>query len=52
MTNAAAILYAAAHLEVVGITTVFGNQKVSHTTHNALSICTLGELDIPSRPGC
>ena len=49
--DAAAILYAAAHLELVGITTVFGNQDVGRTTYNALRVCTLGELDIPVAQG-
>ncbi|MCB1991068.1 MAG: nucleoside hydrolase, partial [Geminicoccaceae bacterium] len=37
--DAVAILYAARHLDVVGITTVFGNASIENTTRNALAIC-------------
>lgn len=49
--DAAAILYAARHLELVAITTVFGNQDVAQTTRNALRICTLAGLEIPVAQG-
>lgn len=49
--DAAAILYAAKHLQLVGITTVFGNQDIAHTTRNALRIVELGELDVPVAGG-
>jgi inosine-uridine nucleoside N-ribohydrolase len=49
--DALAILYAAAHLDLIGVTTTFGNQTVDKTTHNALSVCTLGGLDIPVARG-
>ena len=49
--DALAILYAAAHLKLVGITTVFGNQSVAHTTRNALAVCTLGGLCVPVAAG-
>ncbi len=49
--DAVAILYAARHLDLVGITTVFGNASVENTTRNALAICELGGLDIPVAKG-
>lgn len=36
--DAVAMLVAAHHLDLVGVTTVFGNSSVDNTTHNALSI--------------
>ncbi len=50
--DAIAILYAAYHLDVVGITTVFGNQTVEKTTYNTLRVLTLAGLDIPVARGC
>lgn len=50
--DAVAILYAAKHLHVVGVTTVFGNQTVEKTTWNALRVLTLAGLDIPVAKGC
>ncbi len=49
--DAVAILYAARHVEVVGITTVFGNQTVEKTTRNAQQILALAGLDIPVAKG-
>jgi len=49
--DALAILYACAHLDVVGITTTFGNQSVARTTRNALGICTLADLTVPVAVG-
>jgi inosine-uridine nucleoside N-ribohydrolase len=49
--DAVAILYAAQHLELLGITTVFGNAPVEHTTRNALAICALGRIDVPVAQG-
>ena len=49
--DALAILYACAKLDVVGITTTFGNQSVDRTTHNALSLCTLAGLSVPVAAG-
>ena len=42
--DAIAILLAARHLDVVGITTVFGNQTVEKTTLNALKLLTIAGL--------
>lgn len=50
--DATAILYAAAHMDLVGITTVYGNQTVEKTTANALSIVTLLDIDTPVAQGC
>jgi len=50
--DAVAILYAARHLDLVGITTVFGNQTVELTTLNALRVLALAELAIPVAKGC
>lgn len=50
--DATAILYAAAHLDLVGVTTVYGNQTVDKTTRNALSLLTLLGRDIPVASGC
>ncbi len=50
--DATAILYAAAHLDLVGVSTVYGNQTVEKTTANALALMTLFGLDIPVAQGC
>jgi inosine-uridine nucleoside N-ribohydrolase len=50
--DAVAILYAARHLDLVGITTVFGNQTVELTTLNALRVLALAGLAIPVARGC
>lgn len=50
--DAVAILYAARHCDVVGVTTVFGNQTVEKTTLNALRVLTLAGLSIPVAKGC
>ncbi|WP_138469289.1 nucleoside hydrolase [Poseidonocella sp. HB161398] len=50
--DAIAILYAATHLDLVGISTVYGNQTVEKTTANALSLATLFGLDVPVAQGC
>lgn len=50
--DAIAILFAAKRLDVVGVTTVFGNQTVEKTTFNALRVLTLAQLDVPVAKGC
>ncbi len=45
--DAVALLYAAAHCDLVGLTTVYGNQSIEHVTRNALSLCRLAGLHIP-----
>jgi inosine-uridine nucleoside N-ribohydrolase len=49
--DAVAILLAARHLELLGITTVFGNQRVARTTENALRLLALAGLDVPVARG-
>jgi purine nucleosidase len=49
--DAVAILFAARHLELLGITTVFGNHRVAHTTDNALRLLALAGLDLPVARG-
>jgi inosine-uridine nucleoside N-ribohydrolase len=49
--DALAILYANVHLNLVGLTTVFGNQSVDKTTRNALGVCTLGGIAVPVAAG-
>lgn len=49
--DAVAMLYAARHLDLVGITTVFGNAPVEDTTRNALAVCALGGIDVPVARG-
>lgn len=49
--DAVAILFAARHLDLVGITTVFGNHRVAHTTENALRLLALAGLDVPVARG-
>ncbi|MSP05544.1 MAG: hypothetical protein EXR05_10020 [Acetobacteraceae bacterium] len=44
--DAVAILYAARHLDGVGITPCHGYTDIENVTHNALSILTFGGLDI------
>jgi len=50
--DAVAILYAARHLDLVGVTTIFGNQTTALTTQNALKVLTLARLDVPVAQGC
>jgi len=46
-----AILYAMRRLDVIGLTTVFGNSTVANTTQNALRICDAAQFDIPVAMG-
>jgi inosine-uridine nucleoside N-ribohydrolase len=50
--DAVAILYAAKHLDLVGVTTCHGNNTISNVTRNALSVLTLGGIDVPLAQGC
>jgi inosine-uridine nucleoside N-ribohydrolase len=50
--DATAILYGARHLDLIGVTTVYGNQTIEKTTHNALALLTLLGLDTPVSQGC
>ena len=49
--DAVAILYAAKHLDLVGITTCHGNNTVDNVTNNTLALLTLASLDIPVARG-
>ena len=46
-----AILTAACHGDLVGITTVAGNAALVHTTRNALLTCELAAIDVPVPAG-
>jgi inosine-uridine nucleoside N-ribohydrolase len=50
--DALSILLAARHLELLGITTTFGNGRVAQTTDNALRLLALAGLAIPVARGC
>jgi inosine-uridine nucleoside N-ribohydrolase len=50
--DAVAILYAARHLDLVGITTVHGNNTLENTTRNALALLELAGIDVPLAKGC
>ena len=50
--DAVAILYAARHCELLGISTVHGNQTLERTTRNALALCELAGIDVPVARGC
>lgn len=47
-----AMLVAARHAELVGITTVCGNAPLVDVTRNALAVCDLFGLDVPVHAGC
>ncbi len=49
--DAAAIAVAAAYTDVVAITTVSGNAPIEQTTHNALLISAMYDLDVPVARG-
>ena len=49
--DAVAILYAARHLDLVGVTTCHGNNSIENVTRNALSVLTLGGIDVPLAQG-
>ena len=50
--DAVAILYAARHFDLLGLTTVHGNNTLERVTHNALSILALAGIDVPVAMGC
>jgi inosine-uridine nucleoside N-ribohydrolase len=50
--DAVAILFAARHLDLVGVTTVHGNNSVDNTTRNASAVLDLAGLDVPLAVGC
>src|SRR5262249_52678702 len=50
--DAVALLFAARHLDLIGVTTVHGNHTVENTTRNALAIMELAGIDVPLAMGC
>ena len=50
--DAIAILYAAQRLDLIGITTIFGNQTVEKATLNTLKLLALAKLSCPVAKGC
>src|SRR5262249_15458492 len=50
--DAVAILFAARHLDLIGVTTVHGNHSVESTTRNALAVIELAGVDVPLAMGC
>jgi len=50
--DAVAILYAARHCDLLGVTTIHGNNSLDNVTRNALSVLTLGGLQVPLAKGC
>lgn len=48
-----AILFAARHMDLLGVTTVHGNNSLANTTRNGLITLELGKLDhVPLAAGC
>ena len=50
--DAVAILFAARHMDVLGISTCHGNNSIENVTRNTLAVLTLAGLDIPVAQGC
>lgn len=50
--DAVAILFAARHMDLVGVTSVHGNNSLENTTRNALAVVEMGKLDVPVARGC
>lgn len=50
--DAVAILYAARHLDLLGVTTTHGNSTIENVTRNALAILAVGGIDVPVARGC
>jgi inosine-uridine nucleoside N-ribohydrolase len=50
--DAVAILYAARHMDLLGVTTCHGNNTIENVTRNALAVLTLGGIDVPLARGC
>lgn len=50
--DAVAILFAARHLDLLGVTTCHGNNTIENVTRNALGVLTVAGLDIPLAMGC
>jgi len=50
--DAVAILYAAKHLDLIGVTTVHGNNTLENTTRNGLAVLELAGIDVSLAAGC
>jgi inosine-uridine nucleoside N-ribohydrolase len=50
--DAVAILYAARHLDLLGVSTVHGNNTLANVTRNAGSVLALGGIDLAVAAGC
>src|SRR5262245_24840502 len=50
--DAVALLFAARHLDLIGVTTVYGNNSLENTTRNALAVLELGGIEVPLARGC
>jgi len=50
--DAVAILYAARHLDLLGVTTTHGNSTIENVTRNALAVLTVAGIDVPVARGC
>jgi inosine-uridine nucleoside N-ribohydrolase len=50
--DAVAILFAARRLDLIGVTTVHGNNTLENTTRNGLAVLELGGIDVPLAAGC
>jgi inosine-uridine nucleoside N-ribohydrolase len=50
--DAVAILYAARHLDLMGVTTSHGNSTIENVTRNALAVLRVGGIEVPVARGC
>jgi inosine-uridine nucleoside N-ribohydrolase len=50
--DALALLLAARHLDIVGVTTVYGSSTIENTTANTLAVLDLAGIDVPVMAGC
>src|SRR5690606_30671348 len=51
LDDAVAMLVAAKHTELLGVTTVCGNSSIDNTTRNALHVLELAGVDVPVHRG-
>jgi inosine-uridine nucleoside N-ribohydrolase len=49
--DAVAILFAARHMDLLAVTTVYGNNTLENTTRNALRVAELASIDVPIAAG-
>jgi inosine-uridine nucleoside N-ribohydrolase len=50
--DAVALLFAARHLDLIGVTTVHGNNDLENITRTALAVLELGGIEVPLARGC